>query len=278
MTERLRRALQGRLEVRDQTRAHLGVGNKVLMRPDLEFRKRGEPVYVADIKYKLTADAAARNADYYQLLAYTTALDLPEGVLIYCLADGGVEHRSITVRHAGKVLHVKPVDLTGLARRGRRRDRGAGRLDRRPGRVVDDGSTALERIRLLHPLVTLVAWRKETDVRFAPFDRVETQSGRRGVVKTIEGRHVTVMFSDGDEFIDVDDLHLVPQTPDEALLAGELGEAEAFDLRLSALYLRHAYRFDARSGPLQRTSRTEAPPGVRGASNREQAATANAAR
>ena len=85
-------------------------------------------------------------------------------------------------------------------------------------------------------------------MRFAPFDRVETQSGRRGVVKTIEGRHVTVMFSDGDEFIDVDDLHLVPQTPDEALLAGQLGEVDAFDLRLSALYLRHAYRFDARSG------------------------------
>src|SRR5690606_40416516 len=30
VTERLRRALQGRLEVRDQTRAHLGVGNRVL--------------------------------------------------------------------------------------------------------------------------------------------------------------------------------------------------------------------------------------------------------
>jgi 5-methylcytosine-specific restriction enzyme subunit McrC len=113
VTERLRRALTGRLEVRDQTRAHLGEGNRVLMRPDLEFRKRGRPVYVADIKYKLTADARARNADHYQLLAYTTALDLPEGALIYCLDEGGVEHRSITVRHAGKVLHTKAVDLTG---------------------------------------------------------------------------------------------------------------------------------------------------------------------
>ena len=106
-----------------QTRAHLGVGNRVLMRPDLEFRRRGKPAYVADIKYKLTADANARNADYYQLLAYTTALDLPEGVLIYCLADGGVEHRSVTVRHAGKVLHTKAVDLTGDADLGRDRDR-----------------------------------------------------------------------------------------------------------------------------------------------------------
>jgi 5-methylcytosine-specific restriction enzyme subunit McrC len=113
VTEQLRRALMGRLEVRDQTRAHLGEGNRVLMRPDLEFRKHGRPVYVADIKYKLTADARARNADHYQLLAYTTALDLPEGVLIYCLDEGGVEHRSITVRHAGKVLHTKAVDLTG---------------------------------------------------------------------------------------------------------------------------------------------------------------------
>ena len=83
------------------------------MRPDLEFRRRGTPVYVADIKYKLTADAVARNADYYQLLAYTTALDLPEGVLIYCLADGGTPEHSVTVRHAGKVLHTRAVDLTG---------------------------------------------------------------------------------------------------------------------------------------------------------------------
>src|SRR4029079_3780936 len=107
------RALLGRLEVRSQSSAYLGLGNRLRMQPDLEFRRRGTPVYVADIKYKLTGDARARTADYYQLLAYTTALDLPEGVLIYCLADGGVEHRSVTVRHAGKVLHVKPVDLTG---------------------------------------------------------------------------------------------------------------------------------------------------------------------
>lgn len=113
VTERLRRALLGRLEVRGQSTAHLGVGGRVRMRPDLEFRRHGTPVYVADIKYKLTADAVARNADYYQLLAYTIALDLPEGVLIYCLADGGMPERSVTVRHAGKVLHTRAIDLTG---------------------------------------------------------------------------------------------------------------------------------------------------------------------
>jgi 5-methylcytosine-specific restriction enzyme subunit McrC len=56
------------------------MSGQVRMKPDLEFRRQGTTAYVGDIKYKLTADARARNADYYQLLAYTTAMDLPEGV------------------------------------------------------------------------------------------------------------------------------------------------------------------------------------------------------
>lgn len=113
VTQRLRRALRGRLEVRSQPPVHLGHGRQVLMKPDIELRRRGRTVYVADVKYKLTADARARNADLYQLLAYTTALDLPEGVLIYCLADGGRPEREVTVRHAGKVLRTRAIDLTG---------------------------------------------------------------------------------------------------------------------------------------------------------------------
>ena len=86
---------------------------QVPIRPDLVFRKQGKELYVADIKYKLTADAKARNSDYYQLLAYTTALDLPEGVLIYCLAEGGRPERTVTVRHAGKILHTLAINLSG---------------------------------------------------------------------------------------------------------------------------------------------------------------------
>lgn len=116
VTERLRRALLGRLQVRKQTNVHLAEGRRVLMHPDLEFRnRRGETVFVGDVKYKLTSDARARNADLYQLLAYTTALDLHEGVLIYCLADDGTPQRTVTVRHAGKILHTYAVDLSGSA-------------------------------------------------------------------------------------------------------------------------------------------------------------------
>ncbi len=113
VTERLRHALRGHLEVRSQSNGHLDTRQQVPIRPDLVFRQQGHEVYVADIKYKLTDDARARTSDYYQLLAYTTALDLPEGVLIYCLADGGVPERTITVRHAGKPLHTLAIDLSG---------------------------------------------------------------------------------------------------------------------------------------------------------------------
>ena len=115
VTERLTRALRGRLVVEGQTHDHLDVGKKVSIRPDLRFRhpSSGSVTYVGDIKYKLTADAQGRAADYYQLLAYTTALKLPEGVLIYSRTDGGEPAGEVTVRHAGKKLHVRAVNLTG---------------------------------------------------------------------------------------------------------------------------------------------------------------------
>lgn len=115
ITERLARALSGRLAVEAQTWTHLDACRRVGMRPDLVFRRprSGAVVYAGDIKYKLTEDAFGNNADYYQLLAYTTALDLPEGVLIYCRSDVGRPAREITVRHAGKKLHVRAVDLAG---------------------------------------------------------------------------------------------------------------------------------------------------------------------
>ena len=142
VTERLRRALRGRLGVKDQHRDRLDEDRRVAIRPDLLFISQGTAKFVADTKYKLTDDTAGgRTADYYQLLAYTTALDLPEGVLIYCLnakADpddpddngpaaalprgyategsasaGTAAVSSVRVRHAGKVLHTYALDLSG---------------------------------------------------------------------------------------------------------------------------------------------------------------------
>ena len=144
VTERLRRALRGRLEVKDQQPSHLDEEHTVAVRPDLVFHSGMSTNFVADIKYKLTDESAGgSNADLYQLLAYATALNLPEGLLIYCLkADGnngndnGTESAgdattadpsppvgassgaraavsSIRVRHTGTVLHTYALDLSG---------------------------------------------------------------------------------------------------------------------------------------------------------------------
>ena len=54
---RLVRLLAGRLVVKPQSRSHLDHACKVVIQPDLVFRSKNlETVYVADTKYKVTAD------------------------------------------------------------------------------------------------------------------------------------------------------------------------------------------------------------------------------
>lgn len=115
MTWRLRSALLGALTLGDEPRWHLDDARSVGMDPDLEFRRGEQTVMVGDLKYKLAAAGKGRTSDYYQLLAYATALNLDDGVLIYC----GTAHRdrplTVLVRHTGKRLHTWSVDLTGPA-------------------------------------------------------------------------------------------------------------------------------------------------------------------
>lgn len=115
VADRLRRHLRRGLEVDEEPTVHLGRRRLVPMRPDLMFRVGGVPVYVGDAKYKLTETGLGRNADYYQLLAYTTALELPEGVLVYGQSEGVLPHRQVEVEYAGKRLMTYAVDLRGSA-------------------------------------------------------------------------------------------------------------------------------------------------------------------
>jgi 5-methylcytosine-specific restriction enzyme subunit McrC len=112
--DRLARYLGDRLEVSEEPVHHLGVGAMVAMQPDLVFRATGGPmVYVGDAKYKLTSSGLGRSGDYYQLLAYTTALRLAEGVLVYCQVDGDAPPRQVEVRHTGVRLCTYPLHLAG---------------------------------------------------------------------------------------------------------------------------------------------------------------------
>ena len=82
----------------------------VSLKPDLVWRIGPRCVFVGDAKYK-RIDTGIPNADLYQLLAYTTALGLPGGMLIY--AHGERKPATYTVRHCGKRLEVAAVDLSG---------------------------------------------------------------------------------------------------------------------------------------------------------------------
>jgi len=111
---RLRRLLADRLIVNGQWPDHLDDDHQVRIRPDLVFeRPGGGPVYVGDSKYKLTSDGFAREADYYQLLAYCTALGLSEGILVYCQHDGKAPPREVTTRSIGTRLRTFPLRLSG---------------------------------------------------------------------------------------------------------------------------------------------------------------------
>jgi len=114
--ERLRRELRGRLNVIDEPTEYRGAGNQVAMYPDLVFRdlREGQVRYVGDIKYKLTGSGRGRSSDYYQLLAYTTAMNLPGGMLIYCRrADTEADPHTVVVRNVGTRLVVRGIDLSG---------------------------------------------------------------------------------------------------------------------------------------------------------------------
>jgi 5-methylcytosine-specific restriction enzyme subunit McrC len=114
VASRLTRYLSGHLTVRTQQTRDLGHGGTAKIRPDLTFEQPdATTVYVADTKYKITADGYARDTDYYQILAYATALDVPAGMLIYCQEDGNALPTSITVGTRQTRLDTCAVDLSG---------------------------------------------------------------------------------------------------------------------------------------------------------------------
>ena len=81
----------------------------IKLKPDLSWWEGSRCTFVGDAKYKRIESINVPNADLYQLLAYTTALDLPGGLLIY--AKGERQPDSYQVRNAGKRLEIAEIDL-----------------------------------------------------------------------------------------------------------------------------------------------------------------------
>jgi 5-methylcytosine-specific restriction enzyme subunit McrC len=89
---------------------HLDEARAIRIIPDfVHYDSSGRPAAVVDAKYKAERPQGFPDADLYQMLAYCTALGLPEGHLIY--AKGNAPHGSHRVRHAGITIHQHALDL-----------------------------------------------------------------------------------------------------------------------------------------------------------------------
>ncbi|MET3808620.1 5-methylcytosine-specific restriction enzyme subunit McrC [Nakamurella sp. UYEF19] len=89
-------------------RLFLDAGSSVALEPDLSWWIRGGCVFAGDCKYKRTRGSVP-NADVYQMLAYLTALNLRDGLLVY--AAGEDEKRDIVIESADKIVHVRTVEV-----------------------------------------------------------------------------------------------------------------------------------------------------------------------
>ena len=75
-----------------------------------------------------------------------------------------------------------------------------------------------------------------------------TATGDTGTVRSLEDGLAVVAFSTGISLVAINQLETLPQDPLQDLLQGNIGRAEPYGLRLQALYLKHAYRFDPCAG------------------------------
>jgi 5-methylcytosine-specific restriction enzyme subunit McrC len=87
----------------------LDEAEQLTIRPDLTWWSQGRCRAVMDIKYKSLTDHELPQGDVYQLLAYCTALRLPEGHLIY--AHGEAEPAVYVIGDTGTRIVVSTVDL-----------------------------------------------------------------------------------------------------------------------------------------------------------------------
>lgn len=88
---------------------HLDVEHGVPLEPDLSWWMDNRCVFAGDCKYKRT-EGAIPNADVYQMLAYLTALQLDDGLLVY--AAGEEVPHSITIPFADKHVRIRTIDVT----------------------------------------------------------------------------------------------------------------------------------------------------------------------
>jgi 5-methylcytosine-specific restriction enzyme subunit McrC len=110
VTQILQENMEGHIRVVPQSEFSLGKDDRVKMRPDLIIESEGRPVVAADCKYKQTESNIYRNHDFYQVLAYCTAVGVRRGLLIYPLHSDPVQD-VVKVRNVEVLIEQTAIDL-----------------------------------------------------------------------------------------------------------------------------------------------------------------------
>jgi 5-methylcytosine-specific restriction enzyme subunit McrC len=110
VTQILRKRAGVHTTVEAQVSTHLGLEQKVLMRPDIIVSEEGTLVLVADCKYKRLEPSEFKNHDIYQMLAYCTATQVKRGLLIYPL-HAAVIQDEVKVRNTQTVIKQITINL-----------------------------------------------------------------------------------------------------------------------------------------------------------------------
>jgi 5-methylcytosine-specific restriction enzyme subunit McrC len=104
------------LRIESDSDVWLDEAREVSMAPDLVVRRGSEVVLVADAKYSVGADGYMASRDYLELVAYTTAMGLPTGLLVHCNVDRAPESEMV-IRNAGTRILCRPIRLDGTYER-----------------------------------------------------------------------------------------------------------------------------------------------------------------
>jgi McrBC 5-methylcytosine restriction system component len=136
VTARLTRYLTGKLTVLTQDTRPFGHSGTARIGPDLIFESPpGKTVYVANTKYKIAVDGYARDTDYYQILAYTRALDVPQACSSTASATAATAHRDHR-RRAQHRLDTSAPDTQRNSRGHRTTPHRTRKPDRRENRII----------------------------------------------------------------------------------------------------------------------------------------------
>jgi 5-methylcytosine-specific restriction enzyme subunit McrC len=100
------------LRIESDSDVWLDEAREVSMAPDLVVRRGSEVVLVGDAKYSVGADGYMASRDYLELVAYTTAMGLPTGLLVHCNVDRAPESEMV-IRNAGTRILCRPIRLDG---------------------------------------------------------------------------------------------------------------------------------------------------------------------